>query len=65
MSNRYSNSDFVNGCLFTLGAMIWAAIALQFVPDSPVGVAIILEPGALLLLPGVFFIARFRLRNLQ
>lgn len=65
MSKSDSTSDFVNGCLFILGAMIWAAIARQFVPDSPVGVAIILVPCGLLALPGAFLIFRFRIRNLR
>jgi len=65
MSNRDTNCDFVNSCLFIPSTMIWMAIARQFVPDSPVGVAIILVPGGLLALPGQFLIFRFSVRNLR
>jgi hypothetical protein len=65
MRNSDNNSDFVNGCLLILGAMIWPAIARQFVPDSSVGVAMILVPSGLLVLSGAFFIFRFSIKNLR
>jgi hypothetical protein len=59
------NSDFINGCLCILTGMIWVAVARQWVPDSPLGVAIILVPAGLVILPGIFLIARFRFKNLR
>lgn len=57
-------SDWLKGGLSFFGGLIWAGITRWLVPDSPVGVAIVLVPCGALVLVGAFFILRARLKNL-
>lgn len=57
-------SDWLKGGLSLFGGLIWAGITRWLVPDSPVGVGIVLVPGGALVLVGAFFILRARLKNL-
>ena len=58
-------SDFVKGVLLVGAGMVWAVIARQLVPDTSLGVAIILVPFGVLLVLGAFLIARFRMKKLR
>lgn len=58
-------SDWVNGGLCFFGGMVWAGIVAQLVPQRPIGLAIVLVPCGALVLAGLFFVLRARLKNLS
>ena len=58
-------SDFVKGVLCVAAGMIWAAIARQLVPDTNLGVAVILVPFGALVILGAVLIAKFRMKKLR
>jgi hypothetical protein len=58
------NSDFVKGSLCLLAGVIWVTIEVQWVPNTNVGVAIILVQAGVLIFAGAIFLNRFRVRDL-
>ena len=64
-SRRAMTSDFVKGVLLVGAGVVWAAIARHLVPDTSLGVAIILVPFGVLLVLGAFLIGRFRMKKLR
>ena len=54
-------SKYFNSAICTFGAVIWAAIARQFVPDTNLGVAIVLVPSVILAGAGAYLFGVFRM----
>jgi hypothetical protein len=59
------DSRFVNGAILVLLGPIWVGVAQQFVPDTNLGVAILLAPSGVLVIWGACLIARWRIDQLR
>jgi hypothetical protein len=58
-------SDIVKGAACMFAGVGWGVLALGFVPQTPVGLAIVLVPFGGLLLVGAFLLVRGYIKNLQ
>lgn len=60
-----SLSDIVKGAVCMFAGVGWGVLALGFVSQTPVGLAIVLVPFGGLLVVGGFFLVRGYIKNLQ
>ena len=58
-------SDIVKAVACGFASVGWVVVALSFVPQTPIGLVILLVPFAGLALTGAFFLGRGFLKNLQ
>ncbi len=60
-----SLSDIVKGVVCAFAGVGWVALAKGFLPQTPVGLVILLVPFVVLVLVGAFLFVRGYLKNLQ
>ena len=58
-------SDIVKGVSCVLGSIVWMVLVRGLVPETPIGLAVILVPFAGLLVIGAFFMIKGVFKNLQ
>ncbi len=65
VDGRSTRSDVGKGAGLMFGAAVWVPLMTSVVPDTPVGVAVVLVPFGALLLGGAFLLIRDLFRKLQ
>ena len=60
-----SLSDIVKGVVCAFAGVGWVALAKGVLPQTPVGLVILLVPFGVLVLVGAFFFVRGYIKNLQ
>jgi hypothetical protein len=57
--------DYVNGATCVFAGLIWAVITRPFVPDTNLGVAIVLVPCGILVVVGAYMTGMARINRIN